>query len=319
MISAKQYYEHIYERILCRNKELFADCDGKNLEKIMIPMEKYSWLYGLLDQVEINYGFNLQKMCAPNYNKFILWQNYFVEEQVPEALDAAMQFVIFCCLADKILDSCRFDNIQKEAVCEKLNIKNFLSVERFESSQFPEMDTLLNNIRIFLLSVGQKNELERDKIAVSMEKAFCSEIFMWKSPLECKEEMDREKLYLLSDKSIQFELAAFLMASFGRNSDKSYKAALETANIFWLIDDLCDLIEDIKAKRKNSMLFYCVHTEGPLALLERAEEAVKNADEFVDLLEMNLDFLRRDTDDFFFEFIVNEVWDWCTELRNMVE
>lgn len=317
MISAKKYYEHIYERIICRNRAMFADCDAKNLEKIVIPMEKYSWLYVLLDQVEIRYGFNLQKMCAPNYNKFILWQNCFIKEQVPAALDAAMQFVIFCCLADKILDSCRFDNMQKEAVCEKLNIKNFLSVERFESNQFPEMDTLLNNIRVFLLSA--ENKLERDKIAVSIEKAFCSEIFMWKSPLQWKEEMERAKFYLLSDKSIQFELAAFLMASFGRNHDKSYKAALETANVFWLIDDLCDFIEDIKARRKNSILFYCVHTKGEVTLLERAEEAVKNVDEFVDLLEINLDLLRRNTDDVFFEYIVNEIWDWCTELRNMVE
>lgn len=316
MISEKKYYEHLYARLIGQNGELFAGCDGKNLEKIPMPEGKYSWLYKLLDQVEDNYGFNLQKMCVPNYNKFILWQKNFMEGQLPDALDTAIQFVIFCCLADKILDSGRFDAIQKEAVCEKLHANHFLSSETYVGSQFPEMDVLLNNIRTFLFLTGQKNRPEQNEIAASMEKAFLSEIYMWKSPLQQKEGMKRKELYLLSDKSVQFELASFLIASFGQNSEKSHRVALEVANIFWLIDDLCDLIEDIKAKRKNSLLFYGVHTEEQLSLLDRAEETVRNMDGFVGLLEENLNFLKQDADAALFEYVVNEVWDWCTELRN---
>ncbi|MBR4026651.1 MAG: hypothetical protein IKJ01_03715 [Lachnospiraceae bacterium] len=140
---------------------------------------------------------------------------------------------------------------------------------------------------------------------------------MYKHPLEQVEKFDPKEMPLLVDKSIQFETAAFLMATFGRNTNISLDAAIETANIFWLVDDLCDFIEDIKAKRKNSMLFFCVHNNELLTIAERAKIAFHNAEEFICLLEENLTLLKTNTSQQFYQYILNEVWEWCSNVRKL--
>lgn len=317
MISERQYYQFIYKRLIEKNNQLFADCDESKLACIEIPKEQFMWLYELLDCVEKNYGFDMQKILLPNYNKFTLWQECFMQECKPENIEIAMQFIVFCCLADKILDSKRFLIEQKAAVIDKLNIKHFTSKSEYVSNEFQELDRLLNNIRRFMKKQRNENSVELKKILDCMECAFQSEIYMARVPLLQKEKLDQSRLCLLTDKSVQFEIAAFLLASFGENTARTQKAALDVANIFWQIDDLCDLIEDIKAKRRNSMLFVCVHELNELTLAERAHKCVENAEKFIIMLEENIRLLKMDSNDAFYTYVLNEVWEWCSYVRTV--
>ena len=318
MISERQYYQFIYQRLIEKNINLFADCDESKLVCIEISKEQFRWFYELLDCVEKKYGFDMQKILLPNYNKFVLWQKCFMQEYKIENIEIAMQFIVFCCLADKILDSKRFLIEQKEVVIHKLNIKHFISNSDYVSDEFQELDRLLNNIRRFIEKHMHKNSVELKKILDCMECAFRSEIYMATVPLLHKEKFDPAKRCLLIDKSVQFETAAFLLASFGANSARTQKAALDVANIFWQIDDLCDLMEDIKAKRRNSMLFLCVHESNELTLAERAHKCVENAEEYIIMLEKNIWLLKQDANDAFYTYILNEVWEWCSYLRSVV-
>ena len=59
---------------------------------------------------------------------------------------------------------------------------------------------------------------------------------------------------LITDKSILFVVIAFELALFNdKNLDKHLKAIYRIANIFRLIDDLCDISEDYFRKQKNSI------------------------------------------------------------------
>lgn len=317
MISERQYYQFIYKRLIEKNMHLFADCDESNLVCIEMPKERFSWFYELLDCVEKNYGFDMQKILLPNYNKFMLWQECFMQECKPENIEIAMQFIVFCCLADKILDSKRFSAEQKTTVMNKLNIKHFTSNSEYISNEFQELDRLLNNIRRFMEKLGNKNAVELKKIWDCMERAFQSEIYMASVPLLQREKSDQSRFGLLTDKSVQFEIAAFLLASLGENTANTQKAALDVANIFWQIDDLCDLTEDIKAKRRNSMLFLCVQEKNELTLAERAQKCVENAEKFILMLEENIRLLKMDSNDAFYTYVVNEVWEWCSHVRTV--
>ena len=160
MISERQYYQFIYKRLIEKNMHLFADCDESKLVCIEMPKEQFRWFYELLDCVEKNYGFDMQKILLPNYNKFVLWQKCFMQECKIENIEIAMQFIVFCCLADKILDSKRFLIEQKEVVIHKLNIKHFISNSDYVSDEFQELDRLLNNIRWFIEKHKEKNSVE---------------------------------------------------------------------------------------------------------------------------------------------------------------
>ena len=314
MISERKYYLHIYENFLVKNSKLFNNCCINDLQRLPLP-NSYSRIIELLDEVERNYEFNMQKMCVPNYNQFALWQMNFMRQIDDNKICIALEFVIFCCLSDKILDSGRFTDAEKQKVCERLNVDKFFSPHTWNGDLFPELDILLNDIRSFLTSVVCKEPEEAQYIKNCMQDAFESEIYMYSSPLKAYESISNADRHLLIDKSTKFETAAFLLSSTNHNNEISQEAALCIANIFWRIDDLCDFIEDIKFQRKNSILFFCAPNDQDMTLLTRAETAVANVDLFIGDLQNDLILLHDLVCKELYQYIIDEVWDWCTYVR----
>ena len=261
----------------------------------------------------------MQKMCIPNYNQFALWQMNFMGQIDENMICIALEFVIFCCLADKILDSGRFTDADKQKVCERLNVDRFFSSHTWNGDLFPELDILLNDIRKFLTSVVCKEPEEAQYIKNSMQDAFESEIYMYSSPLRAYESISNADIDLLIDKSVKFETVAFLLSSTNHNNETSHKAARCIADIFWRIDALCDFIEDIKFRRKNSILFFCAPNEQDMTLMTREEKAVANVDFFIDDLQKELILLHSLVCKELYQYILDEVWDWCTYVRLFAE
>lgn len=318
MLSAKDYYNYLYHRLIVKNETLFRNCNEKKMVAIPLPDLTFDKLLQLLNIVEDKYGFDMQKMCAPNYNKFILWQHSFPGANTNDIL-VAIKFVIFCCFVDKILDSPRFTEAKKEAVCKKINIQNFKSKELYQSDIFPEMDILLNDIRSYLFALKRQNSVYLPLILEKMNRAFISEVYMWKNPLLLQESFNRDEFHLLIDKSVEFELVAFLLVSWRSQDSNAANAAQYIATIFWLIDDLCDFVDDIQCKRKNSVLFYNVPTEKVTSLEDRIELAYQNLEQMIILLETCLEKLKLCIDHALYEFVLNEVWEWSSYVRKMAK
>jgi len=286
---------------------------------VTIPLPKHAFdsLLGLLDTVEAKYGFDMQKICAPNYNKFVLWQRAFPGGSVNDRM-AAIKFVVFCCLVDKILDSPRFTEAEKEAVCRKVDVRHLTAEVPYQSESFPEIDALLNDIRIHLIAPEWRDSACLPMLLKKMDRAFTSEIYMWKNPLLLRESFNKGDLHLLVDKSVDFELAAFLLASQCMDHPDA-AVARYIAIAFWLIDDLCDFVEDIHCKRRNSLLFCCVPTDETISLEERIELAYSNLEKMIVLLETCLKKLKSCTNSELYQFILNEVWEWSFNVRRMAE
>lgn len=311
-MNEKDYYRKLNKALICENIRLFESKSLKNYLYINIDQEKFAWLYELLDQVEKKYEFNMQKMLLPNYRKFYLWQKHFLGKVDSKRIEIAIEFIIFCCLVDKILDSRRFTNQQKNYVCEKIITRNFFSIQEYESNHFIELDILLNDIRKYIIDSKSKDE---EVLKVAIGKALESEVYMYRNILGITDLMKKEDYHFLTDKSIEFEKAAFMLSTYDDNRDETNIAATNVGEIFWIIDDLCDLIEDVKCKQKNSLLFLNIEYEGNIDITQRVKLASQNIGIYISRLKYNLIQLKCNAGVDFYDYIVNEIWEWCENVR----
>ncbi|MCD7790875.1 MAG: hypothetical protein LUH55_10195 [Bacteroides thetaiotaomicron] len=319
MLEAQKYYNYVNERFLNHNQDVFQGCDEKLLISRPVPDGLFDNLLKLLDRVEEKYEFNLQKMCALNFNKFILWQEEFCGGYKENELLAATKFIIFCCLVDKFLDSGRFSDKEKESICIKLQTNYFVSSEPYVSKEFTELDELLNDIRIFMIDDEVAVSGDRDVILESIDKALESEIYMYRNPLPDQEAFHHSEFNKLTDKSVEFEIAGFLMASMNHNSVNSKAAAACAGRIFWLTDDLCDFIEDVKYRRKNSALYYCIESAERIPLSQRVDGTFVNIDKFIERLEKEITLLKSQVGNELYTYLINEVWEWCSGVRRLAK
>lgn len=311
--ESKLYYKTVLNAMLA--EELLASCDTTPLRsREELSEGMYHELYTLLDQVEHKYEFDLQKNIATNHTRFTLWQQYFCGNAAPANTLAATRFVIFCCLADKILDSNRFSLDQKEAVCKKLHSQHFFSERSYESQNFPELDILLNQIRIYLLKCNLSSK-DRDELEEHMRRAFNSEIFMYRYPLKKLDAMAESDLPLLIDKSVEFELSASLIAGPSPYSPQMVKAATCIGRIMWIIDDLWDLPEDAAAFRRNSFLFFDLPLES-CSIKERIHGAQANIKLHVDMLVNDFQSLKKIVNSTLFNHIRWIVCKWSRHISD---
>lgn len=319
MLCSKDYYSYLYDYLIKKNANLFKDCDNSKLTALPLPSEMFDELISLLNEIYRKYEFNMQKTCSINYNLFTLWEinnsNYVNYENIL----IAIKFILFGCLADKILDSQRFSKSEKEKVIEKLDIRVFVSEKPFISDCFKEMDILLNDIRCFLVSETAKKSPYYEIIIRKMEQAFLSEVYMSQTSLKLKEKMLSSEMRLLIDKSVEFETVAFFIASISNITDRTMASAKCISEIFWLVDDLCDFVDDIKCKRKNSVLFYCTPMDEEINLVNRVDLAFSNLNIILDKLENNIFTLNQIVKPQLFDFVINQIWVWCYNVRRMVE
>lgn len=315
MLSSRKYYSYVNERFVIKNRQLFRNCEEKLLSARTVPDSLFDELLELLDRIQEKYEFDAQKWCVPNFNKFILWQEEFCGGYREEALLAATKLILFCCLVDRFLDSGRFSADEKEKICSKLHGEYFICEAAYVSDEFPELDELINDVRIFLIDDTKVNQEDRKMILTSMDRAFLSEIYMYKNPLQDAEAFNRNDLEKLTDKSVEFEVASFLLASVNYNSEKTMRAAACAGRIFWLADDLDDFVEDVNCKIKNSILFYCVDTPGDLSVQDRVEQAFSNIDTFIERLEQEIALFKECVGIDLYMYMLNKVWEWCKDVR----
>lgn len=313
MLSTRQYYQRLYEELLLKHKDEFNDCLSRDSGLTVSPpeTEEYVRLNRLLGQVEEKYGFQM----TLNYKQLYLWQRNFCPVADDSSLLAAGKLVLFCCLADNLLDSPRFSDKEKESVCEKALTQRELSLSRPSKACFPELDALRDEAYGFYEKRPQDDVYPVAAVMDDLALAFRSETYMYHSRLKDYETLPDSDLPLLADKSVRFEKAALLTTSFGNNTERSVKAAVTMGRIFWLTDDLCDLIDDLRAKRKNSLLFFYADSSDALSLLERAALVYQNMGQAIMTLWGELENLRKLVDKDLYAFMVSQVWKWCHHVR----
>lgn len=313
-VSPKNLYLFLYDEVLMKHKEMFEYCSKLDVSRdIAVPGRKdYDELNELLLQIHEKYNIDMNV----NYVQLYLWQKCFLEKTNDEAILAASYLVTFCVMADCILDSTCFSEKQKKYVCQKSNL---LLRQTDRKEEFPELDRLLSGFLNYMRIHRDDVFFSKKLLKKTLWKAFQSEIYMYRSKIDFSEDIKEEKLSLLVDKSIEFEKAAFIVSLYGNNNEASVLAAELLGKVFWLVDDLCDFIDDIKSRRKNSLLIYCADKETFGSFEERLENVFKNMNKAVSELESTLRKLRNYVDEPFFCFLVAHIWNWFEPVRVAVQ
>lgn len=314
-MTEKQYYSYLDDALYKKNAHRYASCNefASKLTIVCPSTGKYEELLGMLKAIENNYGFNMKL----NYSQLYLWQKNFCPHLDDDAILGAGIFVIFCCLVDNFLDSNRFSTEQKEKVAQKITYFEQRSIEKYcsRTNDYIELNLLSKSISDFINSNVIDNHYTKAELFKDMMSAFKSELFMYRNRLCLNESMSKSELSNYTDKSVMFEKVAFLMVSYGYNTEKSIEVAECLGKIFWLIDDLCDFLIDIRAKRRNSLLVYCVNETKAMDLSERVDKVFDNIDIAINELEKQIEFLRLNVDISFYSYMMSQIWKWGSHVR----
>lgn len=317
LIGINEYYSSVYFNLITKIRDNVIKAESNYKHQCAFPENDFLDVINLLDVVYEKYGFDMHRQLQPAYEHLIIYQNCFLTKLNIESVKVAIEFVLLCCLVDKILDSPRFSNNDKHIVCEKLDIKYLTQEIEFYSDNFVEIDIFLNMIKSFLNK--SRNTAYYETIIDSIQKAFKSEIYMSKNFLELNSnKIDSDEIHFLIDKSIEFEKAAFLLTVIDFQNDECERIAMILARIIWLVDDVADFVEDIQCKRINSLLYYFVDDKYNLTLQERINLAFNNIDNVYDML-LNLLNSLQDFNEELYNIMLIQVWDWCDNVRRYIE
>lgn len=317
MITVQGYYNTLYENFVKPRMQLFESSLSYHFDDNEQLFRGSSGLIALLDAVYKKYDFNLHQQIKPVMQHFCLYQLQICNDIDTERLETALLFVLFCCLGDKFLDSPRFTNEDKECICQKLNT-DYMSCEKpYESTSFQEMDVFINQIRTFI--VRQPDTPGMQSLLKEIQDAFDSEIYMSKTRMPMSELFRKEDLHLLTDKSVKFERAAFFLSVFGNVTPEAEIIADSIAKIFWLVDDLCDFVEDVQCKRRNSLLFLYTEESNEMALSERIDRVCKELPRIYTLLDEEIERLRMYADPQLYHVIITQIWDWFSNVRQKAD
>lgn len=311
MIKEKAYYQYITRRLVESNPFFSKYGFSEYNDIYILPQDsKLQVSEETLKQIKSKFDFDLLKMAKANELKFSLWQKEFSCEEDNYAKIIATEFVLFCCLCDKILDSKRFSTDIKTEICRRLN--DFPSEEHIIGNYtFYEIDCFYKDITCWLRSLGI-NEKKYSSIMTKIINAFQSEIYMYKNTLSGSEDYNQR---LMIDKSTEFVSGAFLISTINTDDEKMIETANVVANIFWLTDDICDFMDDIQCDRKNSLLVICVPGKENLTLDERVDLVELNIDKAINYFYEELSRLERLVSKDLFLYFLNEIWDWTYDIR----
>lgn len=316
-MTPQKYYK-IFNDCIEENPFIFDEKIKKDYSDYPLPMADYSDIINVLDQVYKKYDFDLHKQLQPNYTKFVLWQLSSIDQRHESQIKIAIKWILFCCLADKFLDSVRFTVEQKKAICKKLDVKWFTQPEQFVSNEFEEMDILLNDIRKFITSKQIIDCSYFSQLIKSIQNAFVSEIYMSTTFLDAVEPFKNDSRELLIDKSVEFERVAFMLSVLPESNNKIEKIAISMGEIMWLIDDLCDFVEDVQCKRKNSLLYMFIKDDDTFDLSYRVKVVSERLSTVFFMIHKRLELIKNGADESMYSYMIFLVRDWCENVRDTI-
>lgn len=273
-----------------------------------IPNKQKTLFDVIIQKSKEIYGFDLTKVYTFNYVKYYLWRKEFCKNDDDDWKEAALSFVCLSCLSDLIFDSKRLEEREKQ------HVANILTRDYFQKSISIDMDMTTEDPIDILYSMFVKHmkRLKEYNFKVFLElqtdilNAFESEIYISTNKLVFPEKINID---LITSKSIEFVSSClYLSAVDTQDSVRMKKCAVAIAKLFWLVDDLCDLYDDIENQIKNSILFL---QNGEVKNLENSIDFVfENLDTFFEVIEENLEVLKNNLSDDVYIFFLYELYDW---------
>lgn len=309
------YREKEYKALLRKKFETIQFCNEPSdiILKMVSSYNNCNFNRNILNDIKDKYGFDLSKVIKFNNCKFNLWRNEFCCNQDSTIVTEVIAYVSLCCLSDLILDSHRLGENEKKVII------NVLSADFFEERNKLKNPTYNNSSVLYLydcfLSALKRIENYDITYYISIKNdvmsAFQSEIYISTHSLLFP---DRVDINDLTSKSIEFVKAGLQLCAYDTDDRSRMDLCAEAvAKLFWLIDDLCDLYDDLKNNIKNSIIYL---QEGKTYNIENSIDFVfSNIDVFFECITDNLNYLKDNLSTETFNFFLYELYDWIIGIR----
>lgn len=302
-----KYYQYIYQELVLKYKDW--NIQGEKTHRIFqIPVD----LIQIIDCIELKYGISLHKSAKINIEKFSIWCKECGSQINKEYIQIATCFVLYCCLADKVLDSEKYSLNYKYMVYRDL--ENFIKMSDTVTGDLYELYELRKKIQDFIKVKQQSGNSNILLIKEKINRAVRSEQFMATHSTNDFDVSIKESL--ITDKSIEFVSAAFLIAAYDTINEQVVEVSETIGKIFGYIDDICDYVSDMETESLNSLLFVCPKASEISGNMEWTTEKVDLA---IKILEKEVSKLKKAVGKEMYVFILNELWDWMADVRKKIE
>lgn len=312
MFNASEYYQKVNDELFCKNDNLFRPHLRSYENEIEIARKLYNgtWNQELLKAITIHYGFNMDRVYLDNYVFLNHWEKEILHfENKTADFEPALMYIVFCCLADKLLDSKRFSTDEKVRFLPV--IKEPLKHNEEQNIEYSDFLTLKDLYSKQISNIA--DSILKEEIIDLIVRAFKSECFISTNFLSQKLVAVKPTISELTDKSVCFEKAALLLMLNKSNETLNHLSTL-IAQTFWLIDDLNDFVEDVNNRRLNSLLFL-----DDKASAYNVEEIVysgfQSTSLAVERLLESLAQLEIEASPALADYVITKVWLWGETIR----
>ena len=312
MFHASEYYQKVNDELFSKNDKLFRAHLRSYKNEFEIAKKLYygTWNQELLKAITIHYGFNMDRVYLDNYVFLSHWEKEILHfEKTTADSEPALMFIVFCCLADKLLDSKRFSTDEKVLFLPV--IKDPLKHNEEQIIEYSDFLTLKDLYSKQISNIS--DSLLKEEIIDLINRAFKSECFISTYFLSQEIVATMPTISELTDKSVCFEKAALLLMLNKSNDTLNHLSTL-IAQIFWLIDDLNDFVEDVNNRRLNSLLFLDDNTSA-YNVEEIVYSGFQSASLAVEKLLECLAQLGNEVSPALSDYVITKVWLWGETIR----
>ena len=318
-MTRKDYISLINDWLVVKNEMRFREAVEHYNERVYpFPYERFEDIIYVCRRIKEKYGIDYSYKLDANYYQRVIWQRAILGRELEEEAKVSTEWVLFGCLIDTFLDSETFSNIFKDKLCMKLNGDIFFKNQPSPCTVLPEIDILTKDIYSYLTRESTKKSACYSYLSKSIERALASEKYISTGSLKIGK-YKNDNLPLLVDKSVEFEKTAYMISIFPYLNKQCISLIINISEVFWLIDDLCDCFDDVKARRKNSLLFMFARDDEDIDTEERLFRVYKNIPQICERIEQNLDKVRVMVGEEYYYYLTVLIWRWGKEIREEFE
>lgn len=202
------------------------------------------WAKALDEETKRRYALCLDM----NSMKFALAAKSLCRPMEKEALSAAVSFILAGCLLDNFID--------QGSAAERKQAMEMLEWEycahyfvHFGSAKSKHaIDVLFSEIAHYLKDKARTEPKAYDQFLAYLRRATAAEV------ASANGRDDALQNRMIVDKSVLFEVLGFQLAFYGNHTCQEWEIFFLIGNIFWMIDDLCDVEEDTRSGQVNALL-----------------------------------------------------------------
>lgn len=296
MIDIKTYYDLLY-KCLDKNNLLPVEAEDQWRTDFQKYIEETEIDLNIISEMKAAYGIGFENVFLVNCKKFVLLCRSFKVKRNKLQIQTSVYFTVLGCLLDWLLDHGNAN--QRQEAQDKLNWDycGDYFCKAISAKDNSVIDILYEKISLGMCAILRYNHERFDYIINMVKAAIDSELAV---------SIENSGTILdncILNKSVLFvQIAAeIVLAEKEKMTDSDRKLIADVGYAFALIDDLCDLYEDMESGQMNLLMTHGISDDIDI-------EIVINS--IVNQLTEKLHSIQEMTDSPFYEFVLHEIREW---------